>query len=76
MNKRVKPFGSFSCNSMVLAPRRDCGSDYCGCFAVLINERVTNAEWLSNLKAGRWEKNPKLIVTTKYCRDTYKGLPM
>jgi hypothetical protein len=30
---------------------------------------------VSDLKAGRWEKNPKLIVTTKYCRDTYKGLP-
>jgi hypothetical protein len=49
--------------------------DYCGCFAVLINERVTNAEWQSDLKAGRWEKNPKLIATNKYCRDTYKGLP-
>ena len=49
--------------------------DYCGCFAVLINERVTNDEWLANLKAGTWGKNPKLIATVKYCRETYKGLP-
>ena len=33
--------------------------DYCGCFAVLINERVTNAEWLSDLKAGRSGKEPQ-----------------
>jgi hypothetical protein len=49
--------------------------DYCGCFAVLINERVTNEEWQAELKAGTWAKNLKLLATTRYCREKYSNLP-
>ena len=49
--------------------------DYCGCFSVLINERVPKEEWQADMKAGTWVNNPKLIATQNYCSDRYLNLP-
>jgi hypothetical protein len=49
--------------------------NFCGCFSVLINDRVTVEEWKADVAAGIWQKNPKLIETSTYCKSKYMNLP-
>jgi hypothetical protein len=49
--------------------------NFCGCFAVKINDAVTEEEWKADIAANRWQKNPKLIEVSAYCRNKYLNLP-
>jgi hypothetical protein len=49
--------------------------NYCGCFSVLINERVPENEWREAIAAGTWGKHPVLAEVTSYCTSKYMSLP-
>jgi hypothetical protein len=48
--------------------------NYCGCFSVQINERVTMEEYQTAANDGTWQKHPVLKEVAKYCRK-YLNLP-
>ena len=50
-------------------------NNYCGCFSVLINERVPDKEWKEAIAAGTWGQHPVLAEVTEYCSKKYYNLP-
>jgi hypothetical protein len=50
-------------------------NNYCGCFSVIINERVSEQEWRAASAAGTWSEHPVLKEVTQYCTKKYYNLP-
>jgi hypothetical protein len=47
----------------------------CGCFSVLIIERVTEEDYKAASQAQTWKNHPVMNEVYNYCRKKYLNLP-
>jgi hypothetical protein len=50
-------------------------TNFCGCWSVLINDRMSQQEFNKATADGTWAQHPVPREVTKYCREKYGNLP-